>query len=99
MQPIDLKVTVDRPMPDAQTQILDRIEPRMRSVNYRGRAHGDAVTYRPKFIGPTLWVIRRLTNEHVTLTFEQHGPATEVRVTGKLRDRAHAEVSEAFGGD
>jgi hypothetical protein len=30
--------------------------------------------------------------------FEQRGPVTEVRVTGKLRSRARAEVTEALGG-
>jgi hypothetical protein len=36
-------------------------------------------------------------DEHVTIAFEQQGSSTEVRVTGKLRDRAYAEVNEAFG--
>ncbi len=100
MQSIDLKVAMDTPMPEAQAQILGRIESRMRSVQFAGRADGDAVTFRPKFIGlPTVWLIRRLLGEHVTLTFEQQGPVTEVRATGKLRPRAHAEVTEAFGGD
>lgn len=99
MQPIDLTVTVDRPMPDAQAQVLDNIEPRMRSAHFGGSASGDTVTYRPKFVGlPTVWLVRRLSNEHVMLTFEQRGRVTEVRVTGKLRSRAYAEVTEAFGG-
>ena len=56
------------------------------------------ITYRPKFIGLFfVWLYRRLADEHVTLAFEQQGPSTEVRVTGKLRDRAYAEVNEAFG--
>jgi hypothetical protein len=100
MQPIDLKVTIDTPMPEAQAQLLDRMESRMRSVHFAGRADGDAVTYRPKFIGlPTVWLIRRLSNEHVTFTFEEQGQVTEVRATGKLRPSPHAEVTQAFGGD
>jgi hypothetical protein len=96
MQPIGLKMTIDRPMPDAQAQIL---EPCMRSVHFAGHADGDAMKYRPKFIGlPAVWLIRRLANEHVTFTFSRQGPATEVQVTGKLRPRAHAEVTETFGG-
>ena len=71
----------------------------MRSVHFAGRADGDAVKYRPAFVGlPTVWLIRRLSNEHVLFSFEEQGPVTEVRVTGRLRPRAHAEVAEAFGG-
>ena len=44
-----------------------------------------------------VWLYRRLAGEHVTLTFEEQGRRTEVRVTGKLRDRAYAEVNEEFG--
>jgi hypothetical protein len=99
MQPIDLKVTIDGPMPDAQAQILGTIEPCMRSVHFAGHADGDAMKYRPKFTGlPAVWLIRRLANEHVTFTFTRQGPVTQVRVTGKLRPRAHAEVTETFGG-
>ena len=71
MQSLDLTVTVDRPMPDAQTQILGSVDSRMQSAGF---------------------------TEHVMFAFEQRGPATEVRVTGKLRSRAHAEVTEALGG-
>ena len=98
MQAIDLTLTVGRPMPGAGTQILDTFEPRMRSVGFTANAHGDVITYRPKFIGLVfVWLYRRLADEHVTLAFHQQGSSTEVRVTGKLRDRAHTEVNEAFG--
>jgi hypothetical protein len=56
------------------------------------------ITYRPKFIGLVfVWLYRRLADEHVTLTFKEQGSRTEVRVAGKLRDRAYAEVTEEFG--
>ena len=98
MQAIDLRVTVDRPMPGAGTHILDTFEPRMRSVGFNASTQGDVTTYRPKFVGLVfLWLFRRLSDEHVTLAFEQRGSSTEVRVTGKLRDRAYAEVTEEFG--
>jgi hypothetical protein len=98
MQAIDLTLTVDRPMPGAGTQVLDTFEPRMRVVGFTPNGQGDVITYRPKFIGLVfVWVYRRLADEHVTLAFKQQGSNTEVRVTGKLRDRAYAEVHEAFG--
>jgi hypothetical protein len=100
MQEIDLRLTVDRPMPGAGTKILDTFEPRMRSVGFNPSTQGDATTYRPKFMGLVfVWLFRRLSDEHVTLSFEQQGHATEVRVTGKLRSRAYAEVTEEFGVD
>jgi hypothetical protein len=99
MQAVDLTVSVDRPMPAAGTHILDTFEPRMRSVGFTASGQGDVATYRPKFVGLVfVWLYRRLADEHVTLTFEQRGSSsTEVRVTGKLRDRAYAEVTEEFG--
>ena len=98
MQAIELTLTVDRPMPGAGTQILDTFEPRMRSVGFTANGQGDVITYRPKFIGLVfVWLYRRVCDEHVTLSFRQQGSSTEVRVTGKLRDRAYAEVNEAFG--
>jgi hypothetical protein len=36
MESLDLNVTVDRPMPDAQTQILDSVDFRLRSVGFTG---------------------------------------------------------------
>jgi hypothetical protein len=97
MNTTDFAVTVDRPMPEAQAQILDRIAPRLRSAGFRQRANGNAVVFRPRFVGLLIvWAIRRLQDEHVTFTFEEHGRSTEVRVTGKLRQRAHAEVTRAF---
>ncbi len=99
MQSLDLTVTVDRPIPAAQTQILDRVDSRMQSVGFTGHPQDNGVNYRPKFIGLVLvWLIRRLQDEHVLFTFERRGPVTEVRVTGKLRSRARAEVTEALGG-
>ncbi len=98
MQAVDLTVRVDRPMPAAGSHILDAFEPRMRSVGFTASGQGDVTTYRPKFVGLVfVWLYRRLADEHVTLTFEQRGSSTEVRVTGKLRDRAYAEVTEEFG--
>jgi hypothetical protein len=98
MQAVDLTVSVDRPMPAAGTHILDTFEPRMRSVGFTANDQGDVTTYRPKFVGLVfVWLYRRLADEHVTLSFEQQGSSTEVRVTGKLRDRAYAEVTEEFG--
>jgi hypothetical protein len=100
MQAIDLTLTVDRPMPGAGTQILDTFEPRMHSVGFTANGQGDVITYRPKFIGLVfVWLYRRLADEHVTLSFQQQGSSTEVRVTGKLRDRAYAEVNESFGAN
>ena len=98
MKAVDLTVSVDRPMPAAGSHILDAFEPRMRSVGFTASGQGDVTTYRPKFVGLVfVWLYRRLADEHVTLTFEQRGSSTEVRVTGKLRDRAYAEVTEEFG--
>jgi hypothetical protein len=98
VQAVDLTVTVARPMPGAGSQILDTFEPRMRSVGFTAGGQGDVITYRPKFVGLVfVWVYRRLSGEHVTLAFSQRGSSTEVRVTGKLRDRAYAEVNEEFG--
>jgi hypothetical protein len=99
MQPVNLEVTIERPMAGAQAQLLDSIEPRMRSVHFSRRAFGDTVTYRPKFMGLSkIWVICHLSNQHVTFVFEQEGPTTQVRVTGRLRPRVHAEVTDALGG-
>ena len=71
----------------------------MRSVGFTATGQGDVTTYRPKFVGLVfVWLyLRALADEHVTLTFEQQGSSTEVRVTGKLRDRAYAEVTKEFG--
>jgi hypothetical protein len=99
MESLDLTVTVDRPLPDAQTQILDSVDSRLRSVGFTGHRQDNGLDYRPKFTGLVIvWLVRRLQDEHVMFAFEQRGPVTEVRVTGKLRDRAHAEVTEALGG-
>jgi hypothetical protein len=98
MQAIDLTATVHRPMPGAGTLILDAFEPRMRSVGFTANGQGDVITYRPKFVGLIfVWLYRRISDEHVTLAFTEQGSSTEVRVTGKLRDRAYAEVNEEFG--
>jgi hypothetical protein len=99
MESLDLTVMVDQPMPDAQAQILGTVDSRMRSVGFAGRPQDNGVNYRPKFIGLVfVWLIRRLQGEHVMFAFEQRGPVTEVRVTGKLRSRARTEVTEALGG-
>jgi hypothetical protein len=98
MESLDLTVTLDRPMPAAQMQLLDGIDARMQSVGFTGHSHGNGVSYRPKFIGlVVVWLVRRLQDEHVLFAFEQRGQLTEVRVTGKLRNRARTEVTEALG--
>jgi hypothetical protein len=100
MNQIDLTMTVDGPVPEAQSVILDRVGPRLRDVGLTGREVDGAVVYRPKFIGLVwLWLVRRLLGEGVTFTFTEQGPVTQVRATGKLRDRARAEVTEALGGE
>jgi hypothetical protein len=99
MHDIDLTVTVDQPMPQAQDQILDRVDHRLRGVGLAQHVTPGGVQYQPKFIGLVLlWWIRRAMHEGVTFTFDPHGRATEVRVAGKLRDRAHTELTEALGG-
>jgi len=98
MQDIDLTVTVEQPMPDAQDRILDCVDDRLRAVGYTRRAAG-GVDYRPKFVGLVfVWLIRRWQHEGVTFTFDARGRSTEVRAVGRLRDRAHAELTEALGG-
>jgi hypothetical protein len=97
---INLTMTVDGSASDAQRLILDRVGPRLDGVGLTGRQLDGAVEYRPKFIGlPAVWLIRRLQGEGVTFTFTEQGAVTQVLAAGKLRDRAHAEVTEALGGD
>lgn len=98
MQSIDIAMTIDQPIPEAQAQILATVDPRLRAVGYAQHPKGNAVEYRPKFVGLVfVWLIRRLRNDHVTFTFEQRASTTEVRATGRLRDRAHAELTDALG--
>jgi hypothetical protein len=99
MQDIDLTVTVDQPMPQAQDRILDRVDHRLREARLTQKVTPAGVQYRPKYAGlVATWLIRRARHEGVTFTFDAHGPATEVRVAGKLGDRAHADLTEALGG-
>jgi hypothetical protein len=99
MQDINLTVTVDQPMPQARDRILDRVDHRLRATGLTRRAAPGEVDYRPKFVGLVLvWLIRRLQHEGVTFTFDARGPVTDVRAAGRLRDRAHAELTEALGG-
>lgn len=99
MKTIDFKVTIDRPMAEAQAQVVDGVGSRLRSSGLTERVAGNQVEYRPKFVGLVfLWLARRLSGEQVTFTFEERGRTSEVAVTGKLRNRAYAEVTEAFGG-
>jgi hypothetical protein len=99
MNAVDIDMTVDAPMPEAQDRILDRVDHRLRSVGFTGRHLNGTLVYRPKFIGlPLVWLVRRLQNEHVAFTFTERGPVTDVRAAGRLRDRASAEVTEALGG-
>jgi hypothetical protein len=99
MQDIDLTVTVDQPMPDAQDQILDRVDHRLRGAGYTQHVTPGGVEYRPKFVGLVfVWLIRRLQHDGVTFTFDARGRSTEVQAAGRLRDRAHTELTEALGG-
>ena len=100
MKTIDIAVTIDGPVEEAQTRIRDSVDHRLRSTGLTGHEKAGALEYRPKFGVPAVvWAVRRLQNEHVTFTFEEQGPVTEVRASGQLRDRAQAELTEAFGGD
>ena len=100
MNQIDLTVTIDGPAQEAERVILGRIGPRLDGTGLTGRQRHGAVEYRPKFAVPAVvWLVRLLRGEGVTFTFDEQGPVTQVLVRGKLRDRAHAEVIEAFGGD
>ncbi|MGH3405917.1 MAG: hypothetical protein ACRDRJ_25980 [Streptosporangiaceae bacterium] len=100
MKDIDLTVTVDQPMPQAQNRILDRVDQRLRGVGLTQRVTPGGLEYRPKFIGLVfVWLVRRLQHEGVTFTFDARGRATEVRAAGRLRNRAYAELTEALGGN
>jgi hypothetical protein len=100
MNQIDLTMTVDGSAPDAERLILDRVGSRLDEVGLTRQTLDGALAYRPKFVGlPLVWLVRRLQGEGVTFTFTEQGPVTQVRAAGKLRDRAHAEVTEALGGD
>jgi hypothetical protein len=100
MNQIDLTVTIDKPAADAEGLILDLVDTRLRSVGLTGRHLDGTLVYRPRFVGlPAVWLIRRLQGEGVTFTFTEQGPVTQVLARGKLRDRAHVEVTEALGGD
>jgi hypothetical protein len=97
MKSIDLTITIDRPLPEAQTQVLAAIDPVMRARSLRQLPKGNTVEYRPKFVGlVVIWLTRRLGNEHVTFTFEQRGSTTELRATGRLHNRAHTELTDAL---
>ena len=100
MKAIDFAVTVNGPVAEAQNRILDSVDHRLRSVGYAGREKAETLEYQPKFAVPAVvWAIRRLQHEHVTFTFEEQGQVTEVRVTDRLRDRGHIELTEALGAD
>ena len=99
MQDIDLTVTVDQPMPAAQDRIMDRVDHRLRGVGLAQHVTPGGVQYQPKFIGLVfVWLVRRAMHEGVTFTFDARGRSTEVRAAGRLRDRAHTELTEALGG-
>ena len=86
-------------MPDAQTRSWTGSTPgcaRWASPDATWTARW--CTGRNSSASPSVWLVRRLQNEHVAFAFEQRGQVTDVRATGKLRDRAHAEVTEALGG-
>jgi hypothetical protein len=51
MKTVNIDVTVDAPMPEAEDRILDRVDRRLRSVGFTGRHLDGALVYRPKFIG------------------------------------------------
>jgi hypothetical protein len=100
MKTIDFAVTVDGPVAEARSRILGSVDQRLRSAGFNGHEKAGLLEYRPRFTIPAvIWVVRRLRNEQVTFTFEEQGRVTEVRASGRLPNRAHAEVAEAFGGD
>jgi hypothetical protein len=100
MKPIDLAVTIERPIPQAQAQFADRVDRPLRSSGLAPRRTADSMQYRPRFTGLVIvWTVRRLQGEHVTFTFKEIGSITQVRATGRLRDRAHAKLTEALSGD
>jgi hypothetical protein len=89
MKSIALTLTIDLPLPQARNRTVERIDTLMRAGGYTRRDHVDAVEYQPRFIGlPAVWAIRHLIGEHMTLTFVQHGAATEVRADGRIRNGA-----------
>jgi hypothetical protein len=95
MKPVDLAVTVNQPAQQAQDRILDRVGPGLRALGFTEHAQPGVAEYRPRFIGLVIvWAVRRLRGEHLTLTFEQRGRATEVRAAGRLRNRDHAEFTD-----
>lgn len=99
MKPIDDAVTIGAQVSQAQARIADRVSPRLDALGFASSRRDGALEYRPKFSWPMgLWALRRLQGEHVTITFDPQGTATEVRAVGKLRDRAHAELTEALRG-
>jgi len=100
MNQIDLTMTVHGPALEAERLVRDQVGPRLDGAGLTSRQRNGAVEYRPKFAVPAVvWLIRRLQGEGVTFTFTEQGPVTHVLVHGKLRDRAHAEVTDALGGD
>jgi hypothetical protein len=54
MKTVNINVTVDAPMPQAEDRILDRVDRRLRSVGFTGRHLDSALVYRPKFYRPSL---------------------------------------------
>ena len=88
MKTVNIDVTVDAAMPEAEDRILDRVDRRLRSVGFTGRHLHGALVYRPKFIGlPLVWLVRRLQNEYVAFTFTEEGPVTDVRAGGRAAPR------------
>jgi len=97
MQDIDLTVTVDQPMPDAQDQILDRVDHRLRGAGYTSTSPR-RVEYRPKFVGLVfVWLIRRLQHDGVTFTFDARGAPPRSRRRPAARPRPH-RAHRGLGG-
>jgi hypothetical protein len=99
MKRIEFTVNVDGALAEAQARVLGSIDTVLRARGLGQHPKADGAEYRPRFVGlVVVWAVRRLQNEHVTVSFEHRGSTTEVRVTGRLRDRAYTELTEALGG-
>jgi hypothetical protein len=96
MQSIDLPLTVDRPISEAQPQVLALVD-HLLGTGYTSRRGENTVEYRPSIDLLLVWTIRRLLGERLTLTFNEQGSATQIRVNGRLRNRPHTKLTESLG--
>ena len=97
MKPVDLTITMNQPVAEAQAAVADKVGPRLDGFNERRGT--DTVEYRPKVVWPLIvWLVRLAQGQHVTFTFVPQGQGTEVHASGRLGDSAHADVVEALNG-